>query len=763
MTPAVELAAAWAAAGRAHPDLWARALIGGSLLMVISAAGGQRYFAGRPAFIALMGAMLLWVINTSLERSSTDPVCKSSLALGNWIVLPLVPMLWSLFIHQYVHSDPAPPSRRWWLVSGAVWLAMVAVVLSNGQHGLLYGPGSGVVPIDDGAWRMHYERGPIYWLVAVWAYALILRSSLLVLRAWRSGPASNRRQWLGFLVVSLVPLAANVVYLTTRWRIHGSDPTPLSFSVAGLGLTWLIHRHRLFDVVPMARQLLFTELPDPVLILDGEQRVVEANAAALQLAVERPALGVALAQWPRIGAALSARLADAERQAPLQLSAPEAFFDVQVRELGQGRQRIGLLVQLHDVTAREHERRQVQQHLAQRDAEHSVLREQALRDPLTGLWNRRALDERFAAERSNPRCRPASRWPWCCWTWTTSSASMTATAMRWATRCCATWAAELRAAVRNADAVFRIGGEEFALLLAGADALQALRRTTGLRDRIAGAASAGWTSPSPSRPAWWPRPTTASTWAPCWPRPTRRCTRPRRRAATAACWRRRRRSKPRLGRGRLSGQQPHLDAARLAVVAVAGGRFGLAQRDARGVQAGGLQRGAHGLGALLGQFGVLGRVASGVVEARQHQLAARCAFGRGLDGGNGHASVIRQRGLAEREVQRAGHVTHQRAFEHRFEVGRRGLGRGCRGTGHRNRRRLVLVQLLQRQAAHQPEQQEHHHAQRGHHADSGAIIQFIQHRFLQVRILIAQPYAGLRGWPSSGMLPSAPPSRPAPV
>ena len=494
MTPAVELVSCLGSGWGATPDLWARGLIGGSLLMVISAAGGQRYFPGRPAFIALMGAMLVWVFNTSLERSSLDPVCKSSLALGNWIVLPLVPMLWSLFIHQYVHSDPDPPPRRWWLVSGAIWLSMVVVVLSNGQHGLLYGPGSGVARTDDGTLRMHYERGPVYWLVAVWAYALILRSSLLVLRAWRHGPSRERSQWLGFLVVSLVPLAANVVYLTTRWRIHGSDPTPLSFAVAGLGLTWLIHRHQLFDVVPMARQLLFTELPDPVLILDAEQRVVEANSAALQLAGERPALGAALSQWPRIGTALAARLGDAQQVAPLALSSPEAFYDLQVRPLGQGRQRIGLLVQLHDVTARELERRQVQQHLAQRDAEHTVLREQALRDPLTGLWNRRALEERFAAERET---HAASGQPLALVLLDLDHFKRINDRHGHAVgdAVLRDVGAELRAAVRSADAVFRIGGEEFALLLAGADALQALRRMTGLRDRIAAARFGGLDEP----------------------------------------------------------------------------------------------------------------------------------------------------------------------------------------------------------------------------------------------------------------------------
>ena len=54
----------------------------------------------------------------------------------------------------------------------------------------------------------------------------------------------------------------------------------LSISVGPLAFAWLINRHQLFAVVPLARRLLFTELPDPVLVLDAQQRVVEANHAA---------------------------------------------------------------------------------------------------------------------------------------------------------------------------------------------------------------------------------------------------------------------------------------------------------------------------------------------------------------------------------------------------------------------------------------------------------------------------------------------------
>ncbi|MFT3820101.1 MAG: diguanylate cyclase [Rubrivivax sp.] len=468
------------------PDLWLRAVVGGTLLMALSAAGSARFFPGKPAFMTLLGAMLLWLFVTSLERSSLDPGCKSSLALATWIVIPMVPPLWALFVRQYVASDFAPASRRWWLVTVLLLAAAAAIALTNGRHGLLYATTSGLVPAGDGQQRMQYARGPWYWGVAILGYALLLRAALQVLRAWRHTPGSDGLHWAGFLVVSLVPMAANSLYVLAGVRLYGSDPTPMSFAVAGLGLTWLVRHNKLFDLVPLARGLLFTELPDALLVVDPEQRVVEANAAALQLGPGAPPrLGTPLAQWPRVGPPLAQRLLSGpDDGTPLRLADPEAFYDLRSRTLGAGRRHIGTLLQLHDVTARERERHQVMQHLAQRDAEHSLLRDQALRDPLTGLLNRRALEERFAQEHAGQGAGGA---PLAVVLLDLDHFKRINDAHGHAVgdAVLRDIGAELRGLVRAGDAVFRIGGEEFALLLPGLDAPQAQRRLAGLHERFA--------------------------------------------------------------------------------------------------------------------------------------------------------------------------------------------------------------------------------------------------------------------------------------
>ncbi len=454
----------------------------------------QRFFPGQRVFVGLHAAMVLWLLLTMAERAAGEPACKITLALLAWPDILAIPLLWALFLYQYVRSDhralPAP--RVLALVAPLLLMGLAA--LANGWHGLLYGPGTHAGEPVFGVVRMHYERGPLFWLLAAWSYGLLLYCTWLVLRALRRATGPDRRAWQGFLAMMLLPWVANVAYLGLGWRIFGTDPTPLSFAAAVAGMAWLIGRNSLFEVVPLARRLLFTELPDPVLILDARGRVMDANAAAVSLAGDQPPRGTLLAQWPRFGAAVAERLATGGAVSGLvTLSAPPAIYDMRVRAIGQAPRQIGQLVQLRDVTEQHQTQERIVHTLAERNAQLSrvaslqhELREQALRDPLTGLYNRRALAERCADELAHHR---ATGQPLALAVLDIDHFKQVNDTHGHAAgdQVLCGLGRELREALRASDTVFRTGGEEFALLLPGADAESALRRVEALRERVAAA------------------------------------------------------------------------------------------------------------------------------------------------------------------------------------------------------------------------------------------------------------------------------------
>jgi diguanylate cyclase (GGDEF)-like protein len=493
MLPAFDPLACHAVGWQATPVVWLRLVVLLAMVALMLWVSAHRWFAGRQGFLGLHGVMAGWLFINAMEHAASTYECRVTLSLLAWPLILLLPVLWLAFIAQYTGSRSRIASRRQALLFGLPTALLSLAALFNGSLGLFYAAGTQPGALLYGAPLLAITRGPFYYVAIVWGYALMLAAFVIVVRAMVNSEPGLRSHWVAFLLVGLAPWLSNIAYVGFGWRLLGADPTPVSFAVSVAGFAWLMHTRRLFDVVPLARGLLFRELPDQVLVLDVGGRVMEANAAARQVAGGAAAIGRPVAEWPRLGPALAERLQDPHAGALISLRDPPAVYELRVRMVGEAARHIGRLVQLHDVTEQQQAQARMAQALAERNAQlnrvaalQDELREQALRDPLTGLHNRRALEQRFAqeAEYHGSTGQPMAlvlididhfkR-----------INDLRGHAAGDAVLC--DMATMLKAGIRSGDSVFRIGGEEFALLLPGADAdhartrVEALRRTLHLR------------------------------------------------------------------------------------------------------------------------------------------------------------------------------------------------------------------------------------------------------------------------------------------
>ena len=114
-------------------------------------------------------------------------------------------------------------------------------------------------------------------------YVAVLTGTVLVARALRRSPPPFRAQFHVLMAAALLPLTGNLVYVTGN-SIPGLDPTPLAFVSSSLLFTWALFRHHLFELVPVARDMVVDSLSDAVIVLDTSRRVLDMNAAAKELA-----------------------------------------------------------------------------------------------------------------------------------------------------------------------------------------------------------------------------------------------------------------------------------------------------------------------------------------------------------------------------------------------------------------------------------------------------------------------------------------------
>ncbi|WP_152490078.1 MULTISPECIES: histidine kinase N-terminal 7TM domain-containing protein [unclassified Pseudomonas] len=457
----------------------------------------QRDFPGRDSFILLHLASLWWMGAAALEMSFLGADCKMFWASMAWPGIVATPTFWAVFLWQYVNSMRAPLPRKGILGLSVVPLLVWGLALSNPWHGLFYGAGS--APIDDSLGApVRYEHGPLFYAAAVYVYLFMAFCMGVVTRAAALSQGLHRRHYLAFVLVTAVPWVANVGYVGFGWTLFGFDPTPFSFAFTLVAFSWLIVGVRLFDLLPVARHLLLEALLDPVLVVDPCRRVIEANPAALKLAgLQQGWQGRELKQWPVFGADLQALLLEhaGEHDRPLTLTSAARYYEVRLRAIERatrhGPALLGHMIYVRDVTQRHLSELKLAEALALSEERlrtisslHEQLREQALCDPLTGLYNRRYLDEFFERElarvqrenlplavalidldhfkRLNDECGHL-----------VGDDVLKAVAQH------------LLDNLRSTDAVFRIGGEEFLLILPGADPDEASARLQSICSQLA--------------------------------------------------------------------------------------------------------------------------------------------------------------------------------------------------------------------------------------------------------------------------------------
>jgi signal transduction histidine kinase len=235
----------------------------------------RRGVPGGAAFGWLMLAVALWSLTSAMHTLVGDRDVRVTIAKVQYLGIAPIGVLWLLFTTGY--SRVSWPGER--LVRVLVWTVPVATLLlvaTNEQHQIHW---SSITSVDTAVGpRLVYTGGPWYWVHVGYSYFLMLIGTLTIARSLHRFPPPIRRQTALVLAGAIVPWLGNLVYLARL--VESFDPTPFAFAASGACFTWGIYRHRLFGLVPVARDMVVDSMEDGVLVLDAQRRIVDLNAAA---------------------------------------------------------------------------------------------------------------------------------------------------------------------------------------------------------------------------------------------------------------------------------------------------------------------------------------------------------------------------------------------------------------------------------------------------------------------------------------------------
>lgn len=202
--------------------------------------------------------------------------------------------------------------------------------------------------------------GPWFWVYVTYAYALTTVSMLLIAVAFIRSFRVYRQQAIWVMIGEFLPLASNLIYIFRLVPGLQQDYSPLIFALGGIFFGIGIFRYRLFDLKPVARNVLVDSMSDVLLVLDEHSRIVDANPAA-QLLTGLPVdslIGQPAASVINFWDVLSGKLAE-QREVISEIALTQGgsihYYDLRITPLHSGRDHLmGTLIILHDITEHRH-------------------------------------------------------------------------------------------------------------------------------------------------------------------------------------------------------------------------------------------------------------------------------------------------------------------------------------------------------------------------------------------------------------------------
>lgn len=439
------------------------------LVLLIFSWRYRRSSSGR-CFIILMVCAFLWVSNFILETASLTLAWKIFFARIEFIGITFIPAMWFFLVREFTNRRILGDN---WLVVLVIPVVTNVIIWSNPLHHWFMGTpfiiSDTPFPVVDFDYQWWF-----YAIHAPYGYLLIGCALMLLLRSIPSMNGVYRMQSCYLLVAIILPAITDVLYVMGISPVQHYNFTTAVFSISGSILFYSLFHFQFLDLLPLARDSIINNLYDGVIILDHKDRIVEINPSAKgYLALEDSAIGKEFMQVnnemiKKVQVLMKENVEKGDikigKQAP-------TYFDVRVNTITKkSGTHIGRVIAFRDITERVELFNQVQA--------------LAVQDSLTGIFNRRSFMEFSKREIYRVLRNTGYAVSLVMIDLDNFKAINDQYGHRLGDKALVTFTTTIQKQLREFDIFGRVGGEEFAILLADTDARTAIQITERLRTAV---------------------------------------------------------------------------------------------------------------------------------------------------------------------------------------------------------------------------------------------------------------------------------------
>jgi diguanylate cyclase (GGDEF)-like protein/PAS domain S-box-containing protein len=249
--------------------------------------------------------------------------------------------------------------------------------------------------------------GAFFWFHTIYGYVLVLCGMALIIELSVRTFKLYRVQSLTLFAAVLVPLLGSINDSKVFMAGIPYPIVPICFTLMGILIAWNMFRNQMLNIIPVARDTLVESMHDSLIVLNTMGQIIDINPAALKiLHIEaNQAIGKAveevLSPWQGQLKALHEK-AEGDGEICIIQDKTRHFFDIQMSPLKDRRSKLnGHIIVLHDITKRVLAEIRAQEALEDIRNLQEQLYKHSIHDALTGLYNRRYLDEIIPRELAN--------------------------------------------------------------------------------------------------------------------------------------------------------------------------------------------------------------------------------------------------------------------------------------------------------------------------------------------------------------------------
>jgi PAS domain S-box-containing protein len=319
----------------------------------------------------LLLASAVWMTGNALELASIDLPVKIFWDKVQFVGICVIPTAWLVYMLRFTSRD-GWVTRRNLVLLGIVPMITLVLAATNEAHSLIW---SGCALDTSGHTAIKVDiYGPWLWLFIAYSYIEIASGLLLLVQALVHSGQLYRWQASGLSLAVLAVWIVSIVSEVVGWRpIPDIDLTPVALAVTVPVLAWGFYRLRQRDIMPVAWEAIVESMQDRVVVVDGQNRILDMNPAAQQLVgrslseVIGEPVEQMWAEWPGVDTQISSGVATG-REVTLGDGDEQRIYDVRSSPLTDWRGRsVSWVVVLRDITERVEAERQVAASLKEKE------------------------------------------------------------------------------------------------------------------------------------------------------------------------------------------------------------------------------------------------------------------------------------------------------------------------------------------------------------------------------------------------------------